>query len=123
MTQIYKNKNSLLPKTLNLVLFLSKFEQLVILSFLIFLTLSRKILLTPHYKKISKDLNMKDNLLYNQKVIRGVFSFEEKFLQSSAEKFPNSLQTASMFLFPYNSNSRISEAIGSALSVFLLYHE
>ena len=80
MTQIDKNKNSLLPKTSNLLLFLSKFEQLMILSFLIFLELNRKILLTPNYKKISKELNTKDNLLYNQKVVRGVFSFEEKFV-------------------------------------------
>ena len=80
MTQIDKNKNSLLPKTLNLLLFLSKFEQLVVLSFLIFLELNRKILLAPNYKKISKELNTKDNLLYNQKVIRGVFSYEEKFV-------------------------------------------
>ena len=80
MTQIDKNKNSLLPKTLNLLLFLSKFEQLMILSFLIFLELNRKILLTLNYKKISKELNTKDNLLYNQKVVRGVFSFKENFV-------------------------------------------
>lgn len=80
MTQIDKNKNSLLPKTSNLLLFLSKFEQLMILSFLIFLELNRKILLTVNHKKISKKLNTKDNLLYNQKVVRGVFPYEEKFV-------------------------------------------
>lgn len=80
MTQIDKNKNSLLSKTLNLLLIVSKFEQFAILSFLILLELNKKILLRPNYKKISKELNMKDNLLYNQQVVRGIFSVQEKFV-------------------------------------------
>ena len=80
MTQIDKNKNSLLSKTLNLLLIVSKFEQFAILSFLILLELNKKILLRPNYKKISKELNRKDNLLYNQQVVRGIFSVQEKFV-------------------------------------------
>ncbi len=80
MTQIDKNKNSLLSKTLNLLLIVSKFEQFAILSFLILLEVSKKILLTRHYNKISKEVNMKDNLLYNQQVVRGFFSAQEKFV-------------------------------------------
>ena len=78
MTQVDKNKNRLLQEILNLRLFVTKFEELVVLFFLTFLESNKKKLFEAYYKKNSKGLNTKDNLLYNQEFVKGIFSFDRK---------------------------------------------